>query len=156
MCSSDLGIEKQDGTGNISYDAANHDRMVRLRDAKVQGIAREVPNMWLDDPTGDAELVVLGWGSTFGPIGAACEEVRKEGMKVAHAHIRLVNPFPADTGEVLRRYKKVIIPEMNLGQLALLIRAKFLVDAQSLTKVEGQPFKSTEIIAAIKDVLAHG
>ena len=149
------GIEKQDGTGNISYDPKNHDRMVRLRDAKVRGIGREVPNLWVDDPTGDADVVVLGWGSTYGPVGAACEEVRKEGLKVAHAHLRLVHPFPADTGDVLRRYAKVLIPEMNLGQLALLIRGTYLVDAMSLTKVEGLPFKSTEIAAAIKDVLAH-
>lgn len=149
------GIEKQDGTGNISYDPQNHDLMVRLRAAKVDGVARDFPNIELDDPTGDAEVVVLGWGSTYGPIGAACQLVRADGMKVAQAHLRLVNPFPADTGEVLKRYKRVIIPEMNLGQLAMLIRAKYLVDAISITKVQGQPFKSAEIAASIKDVIAH-
>ena len=149
------GIEKADGTGNISYDPANHDKMVRLRAAKVDGIAREVPNLYVDDPSGDAEVLVLGWGSTYGPIGAACELLRAEGISVAQAHVRLVNPFPADTGEVLRRYRKVLIPEMNMGQLALLIRGKYLVDAISLTKVAGQPFKSTEIVDAVKDVIAH-
>ncbi len=150
------GIEKADGTGNISYEANNHDLMVRLRAAKVAGIAREVPNMFIDDPTGDAELLVLGWGSTYGPIGAACEVLRKEGVKVAQGHLRLLNPFPADTEQVLKRYKQVLIPEMNLGQLSLLIRGKYLVDAMSLTKVAGQPFKSTEIIDAIKGVISNG
>ena len=149
------GIEKQDGTGNISYDPHNHDLMVRLRAAKVDGVSRDYPNIELDDPTGDADVVVLGWGSTYGPIGAACQLVRAEGLKVAQAHLRLVNPFPADTGDVLKRYKRVIIPEMNLGQLAMLIRAKYLVDAISITKVQGQPFKSAEIAASIKDVIAH-
>ena len=150
------GIEKADGTGNISYDPDNHDKMVRLRAAKVQGIEREVPHLFLDDPTGDAEVLVLGWGSTYGPIGAACHELRKEGIKVAQAHLRLLNPFPADTEQVLKRYRKVLIPEMNLGQLALLVRGRFLVDALSLTKVAGQPFKSTEIADAIKGVIEHG
>ncbi len=150
------GIEKADGTGNISYDPDNHDKMVRLRAAKVQGIEREVPHLFLDDPTGDAEVLVLGWGSTYGPIGAACHELRKEGVKVAQAHLRLLNPFPADTEQVLKRYKKVLIPEMNLGQLSLLVRGKFLVDAMSLTKVAGQPFKSTEIADAIRGVIEHG
>jgi 2-oxoglutarate ferredoxin oxidoreductase subunit alpha len=149
------GIEKADGTGNISYDPDNHEKMVHLRAAKIAGIAREVPHLFIDDPTGDAEVLVLGWGSTYGPIGAACELVRQAGLKVAQAHIRLLNPFPADTGEVLKRYKKVLIPEMNLGQLAMLIRAQFLVDAKSLTKVAGQPFKSTEIADAVKDVIAN-
>ncbi len=150
------GIEKADGTGNISYDPDNHDKMVRLRAAKVQGIEREVPHLFLDDPTGDAEVLVLGWGSTYGPIGAACHELRKEGIKVAQAHLRLLNPFPADTEQVLKRYRKVLIPEVNLGQLALLVRGRFLVDALSLTKVAGQPFKSTEIADAIKGVIEHG
>lgn len=149
------GIEKADGTGNISYEPTNHERMVHLRAAKIAGIAREVPNLHVDDPTGDAEVLVLGWGSTYGPIGAACESLREQGLKVAQAHIRLINPFPADTGEVLKRYKRVVIPEMNLGQLAMLIRAQFLVDAKSLTKVAGQPFRSTEIADAVKDVIAN-
>jgi len=149
------GIEKADGTGNISYDPQNHDKMVRLRAAKVDGIAREVPHVELDDPSGDADVLVLGWGSTYGPIGAACQLVRAEGLNVAQAHIRLVHPFPSDLGDVVKRYKRVIIPEMNLGQLALLVRAKYLVDAISLTKVQGQPFKSAEIADTIKDVIAH-
>jgi 2-oxoglutarate ferredoxin oxidoreductase subunit alpha len=146
------GIEKADGTGAISYDALNHDKMVRLRQAKVDGIANDVAPMFLDDPNGDADILVLGWGSSFGPIGAAVEISRRAGIKVAQAHIETVNPFPANTGEVLKRYKKVIIPEMNLGQLALLIRAKYLVDAISFTKVQGLPFKAAELVDFIAEV----
>jgi 2-oxoglutarate ferredoxin oxidoreductase subunit alpha len=146
------GIEKADGEGNISYDPDNHDRMVRLRQAKIDGIA--VPDLEVEDPTGDAKILVLGWGSTFGPIGAAARNVRKEGIPVAQAHLRHLNPFPANTAEVLRRYEKVIIPEMNLGQLALLIRGRFLVDAIAYNQVRGLPFKSEELAGVIKDVAA--
>lgn len=146
------GIEKADGTGAISYDPLNHDKMVRLRAAKVDGIANDVAPMFLDDPAGDAEILVLGWGSSFGPIGAAVEISRRAGMKVAQAHLTSINPFPANTGEVLKRYRKVIIPEMNLGQLALLIRAKYLVDAISFSKVQGLPFKAAELVEFIKEV----
>ncbi|HEU5034870.1 MAG TPA: 2-oxoacid:acceptor oxidoreductase subunit alpha [Mycobacteriales bacterium] len=147
------GIEKADGSGNISYDPSNHDTMVRLRQAKVDGIARDIPPLEVDDPTGDADVLVLGWGSTYGPIGAATRAVREAGGKVAHAHLRHLNPFPANTGEVVRRYRRVLIPEMNLGQLALLIRARFLVDAISFTGVRGMPFKSGELADAIEDVI---
>ncbi|MEY4323317.1 MAG: hypothetical protein RL410_1098 [Actinomycetota bacterium] len=144
------GIEKADGTGAISYDPANHDKMVRLRQAKVDGIASDVAPMFIDDPSGDAEICVLGWGSTFGITAAAVEISRRNGIKVAQAHLQTVNPFPANTGDVLKKYKKVLIPEMNLGQLCMLIRAKFLIDAQSISKVQGQPFKSGELVAEIK------
>jgi len=146
------GIEKSDGSGNISYDPANHDSMVRLRQAKVDGIARDIPPLEVDDRDGDADLLVLGWGSTYGPIGAAVGMVRESGGKVAQAHLRYLNPFPANTGEVLARYRRVLIPEMNLGQLAMLIRSRFLVDAISFTRVRGMPFKADELADAIKDV----
>jgi len=146
------GLEKADGSGNISYDPANHDLMVRLRQAKIDGIARDIPDLEVDDPTGPsdpADVLVLGWGSTYGPIGAACRQVRARGLRVAQAHLRHLNPFPANTGDVLSRYSKVLIPEMNLGQLALLIRAKFLVDAVSYDKVAGMPFKAAELAEVI-------
>ncbi|MCS7484390.1 2-oxoacid:acceptor oxidoreductase subunit alpha [Umezawaea endophytica] len=143
------GLEKAENTGNISYEPENHDRMVRLRQAKVEGI--EVPDVVVDDPTGDAKVLVVGWGSSYGPIGAAARRVRKLGLPVAHVHLRHLNPFPKNLGDVLSRYDKVIAPEMNLGQLALLLRAKYLVDVQSYTKVQGLPFKAEEL----QDVLAE-
>ncbi|RCG20799.1 2-oxoacid:acceptor oxidoreductase subunit alpha [Streptomyces diacarni] len=148
------GIEKQDGTGNISYDPANHDFMVRTRQAKVDGV--EVPDTEVDDPSGDAKLLVLGWGSTYGPITAAVRRVRAAGDEIAQAHLRHLNPFPRNLSEVLGRYEKVVIPEMNLGQLATLIRARYLVDAQSYTQVRGLPFKAEQLATALKEALAHG
>jgi 2-oxoglutarate ferredoxin oxidoreductase subunit alpha len=147
------GIEKSDGSGNISYDPANHDSMVRLRQAKVDGIARDIAPLEVDDPAGDAELLVLGWGSTYGPIGAAVAMVRECGGRVAQAHLRHLNPFPANSAEVLARYRQVLIPEMNLGQLAMLVRSRFLVDAISFTRVRGMPFKADELADAIRDVI---
>ncbi|MFJ8597277.1 2-oxoacid:acceptor oxidoreductase subunit alpha [Streptomyces shenzhenensis] len=144
------GIEKQDGTGNISYDPANHDFMVRTRQAKIDGI--EVPDIEVDDPDG-ASLLVLGWGSTFGPITAAVRRLRVQGVPVAQAHLRHLNPFPGNLGEVLGRYEKVVVPEMNLGQLALLIRAKYLVDARSYNQVSGMPFKAEQLAAALKEAI---
>ncbi|NKE56336.1 2-oxoacid:acceptor oxidoreductase subunit alpha [Lentzea sp. PSKA42] len=145
------GLEKQDVTGNISYDPENHDRMVRLRQAKIDGI--EVPDVEVDDPSGEAKVLVVGWGSSYGPIGAAARRVRKLGLPVAHAHLRHLNPFPKNLGEVLKSYEKVIVPEMNLGQLALLLRAKYLVDAVSYTKVQGLPFKAEELQNVLADVI---
>jgi 2-oxoglutarate ferredoxin oxidoreductase subunit alpha len=147
------GLEKADGSGNISYDPDNHDRMVRLRQAKVDAIAKTIAPLEVDDPDGDARVLVLGWGSTYGPIGAACEITRRTGVKVAQAHLRHLNPFPANLGEVLRSYDKVLVPEMNLGQLAMLLRAKYLVDIQGINQVRGMPFKSTELVAAITDAI---
>jgi 2-oxoglutarate/2-oxoacid ferredoxin oxidoreductase subunit alpha len=146
------GIEKADGTGNIDYSPENHDRMVRLRQAKVDGIT--VPDLEVDDPTGDARVLILGWGSTYGPINAACQISRRKGAVVAQAHLRHLNPFPANIEKVLRQYDKVVIPEMNLGQLALLIRGRFLVDAVAYNQVRGLPFKADELAAVIKDVIA--
>ncbi|PSL54855.1 2-oxoglutarate ferredoxin oxidoreductase subunit alpha [Saccharothrix carnea] len=145
------GLEKADGTGNISYDPANHDYMVRLRQRKIDGI--RVPDVEVDDPSGQARVLVVGWGSSYGPIGAAARRVRKLGMPVAHAHLRHLNPFPKNLGEVLARYDKVVVPEMNLGQLALLLRAKYLVDAISYTKVQGLPFKAEELQDVLADVI---
>jgi 2-oxoglutarate ferredoxin oxidoreductase subunit alpha len=149
------GIEKADRTGNISYDPDNHDFMTRTRQAKVDGIARSLPPMEVDDPDGDARVLVLGWGSTYGPIGAACRHVRAAGGSIAQAHLRHLNPFPNDLGEILRRYDKVVIPEMNLGQLAQLIRAKYLIDAISVTQVRGLPFKADELAEMLQGVITH-
>ncbi|MEV5740195.1 2-oxoacid:acceptor oxidoreductase subunit alpha [Microbispora rosea] len=145
------GIEKADGTGNISYDPDNHDKMVRLRQAKIDGI--DVPDLTVDDPDGDARVLVLGWGSTYGPIAAAARRVRAAGHKVAQAHLRHLNPLPANTGEVLRSYDKVLLPEINLGQLAMLLRARYLVDVISYNRVRGLPFKAAELAAVIQDVI---
>jgi 2-oxoglutarate ferredoxin oxidoreductase subunit alpha len=143
------GLEKADVTGAISYDPDNHDHMVRLRAQKVAGIASDIPELELDDPEGDAELLVIGWGSTYGPIAAAVRRVRKRGVRVARAHLHHVSPFPSNTGDVLRRYPRILVPEMNLGQLALLLRAEFLVDAVSYTRVRGRPLGATELEDAI-------
>jgi 2-oxoglutarate ferredoxin oxidoreductase subunit alpha len=145
------GLEKADGKGSISYEPENHERMVRLRQAKIDGIT--VPDLEVDDPDGDAELLVLGWGSTYGPIGAGCRRVRGDGLSIAQAHLRHLNPFPANLGEVLRRYKTVLLPEMNLGQLALMLRGRYLVDIKSYTKVSGLPFKAEELQNVFTDAL---
>ncbi len=150
------GIEKADVTGDISYDPDNHDLMSRLRRAKVDGIADSIPPLEVDDPSGAADVLVLGWGSTYGPIAAGVRLARNAGARVAQAHLRYLNPFPANTGEVLRSYQRVLLPEMNLGQLAMLLRAKFLVDIQSHTQVRGLPFTATEladlISTAVKEI----
>ena len=150
------GIEKQDGTGNISYDPANHDFMVRTRQAKVDGIAKTVEPLHVDDPSGAAKTLVIGWGSTYGPIQDACRNLRDEGIQVAHAQVRHLNPFPANMGDVIKSYDKVIVPEMNLGQLNMLLRAKFLVDTIGFNQVRGLPFKTQELMDAIKEVASHG
>jgi 2-oxoglutarate ferredoxin oxidoreductase subunit alpha len=146
------GLEKADGSGAISYDPDNHERMVGLRAAKVAGIARDVPPLEVDDPQGDGRVLVVGWGSTYGPIRAACRRARSRGTRVAHAHLRHLNPFPANTGAVLRRYERVLVPEMNLGQLRMLLRAQFLVDAVGYNRVRGLPFTSGELEQAIVEV----
>ncbi|NUO98017.1 MAG: 2-oxoacid:acceptor oxidoreductase subunit alpha [Nonomuraea sp.] len=145
------GIEKADGTGNISYDPDNHDLMVRTRAAKIAGI--DVPDLEVDDADGDAKVLVIGWGSTYGPIAAAVRRIRRAGGKVAQAHLRHLNPLPANTGEVLKRYDKVLLPEINLGQLALLLRARYLVDVISYNRVRGLPFKAEELAGVIQDVI---
>ncbi|MBV9660587.1 MAG: 2-oxoacid:acceptor oxidoreductase subunit alpha, partial [Acidimicrobiales bacterium] len=139
------GLEKADGSGTVSYDAANHDLMCRLRVAKIAGIANDIPPLEVDDPDGQAELLILGWGSTYGAILAGARRARAAGRSVAHAHLRHLNPFPANLGEVLRSYPKILVPEMNLGQLVKLVRAEFLVDAKGLSKMWGKPFAAEEI-----------
>jgi len=142
------GLEKEDETGNVSYDPENHDLMTRLRAAKVAGIAADIPELEVDDPEG-ADTLVLGWGSTYGAIGAAARRVRSNGRNVAVAHLRHLNPFARNTGEVLRSYDKVLIPEMNLGQLRMLVRSEFLVDAVGYNRVRGRPFRAAELADAI-------
>jgi 2-oxoglutarate ferredoxin oxidoreductase subunit alpha len=147
------GLEKADGSGNVSYDPVNHERMLALRSAKIDGIAHDIPPVEVDDETGDAEVLVVGWGSTFGAIAAGVRRIRVRGQKVAHLHLRHLHPFPANLGEVLARYPKVLVPEINLGQLSRLLRAEFLVDARSENKTQGVPFRAAEIEAAILDML---
>ena len=148
------GIEKADVTGEISYDPDNHDRMVRLRQAKVDGV--DVPPLEVDDPSGSARVLVLGWGSTYGPVAAAVRAARASGLDVAQAHLRHLNPFPANLGTVLRRYDRVLVPEMNLGQLSLLLRAKYLVDVIGYNRVRGLPFTAAELAEAIERVAEQG
>ncbi|MFD0805629.1 2-oxoacid:acceptor oxidoreductase subunit alpha [Nocardioides caeni] len=147
------GLEKGDGHGNISYDPANHDKMVRIRAEKVQRIADGLDPLRVDDPSGPpgdgAKVLVIGWGSTYGPIGAACRRVRRAGYDVAQVHLRHINPFPKDLGDILSRYDKVLVPEMNLGQLSRLLRAEYLVDAQGYNHVYGLPLKAAELAEAI-------
>jgi 2-oxoglutarate ferredoxin oxidoreductase subunit alpha len=143
------GLEKQDETGNVSYDPDNHDLMVRLRAQKVAGIAADIAELEVDDPDG-ASLLVLGWGGTYGSIASAVRRLRKEGRQVAQAHLTHLNPFPRNLGEVLASYDRVLVPEMNLGQLLKLIRAEFLVDAVGYNQLRGQPFRSDELAAAME------
>jgi 2-oxoglutarate/2-oxoacid ferredoxin oxidoreductase subunit alpha len=146
------GLEKQDVTGNVSYDPENHDAMVRLRAQKVAGVASDIPELAVDHDPG-AKLLVLGWGGTYGPITAAVKRVRAAGGKVAQAHLQYLNPMPRNTGEVLRRYERVLLPEMNLGQLLKLVRAEFLIDAVGYNRVRGLPFTSAELADAIEGML---
>ncbi len=143
------GIEKARDTGAVSYDPANHEEMVRTRQAKIDGIVRDIPDLVVDDPAGPdgahARVLVLGWGSTYGPIVAAVRRVRKTGRQVAYTHLRHLNPFPGNLGAILRSYDRVIVPEMNLGQLALLLRGKFLVDIHSYSRVRGLPISLSEL-----------
>ena len=146
------GLEKADGTGNVSYDPDNHDHMVRIRAQKVAGIAADIPELTVDEEGGE-ELLVLSWGGTYGPVAAGVRRVRGEGGKVAHAHLSYLNPFPRNTGDVLRRYEKILVPEMNLGQLLKLVRAEFLVDAVGYNRVRGLPFRSSELAEAMEGML---
>jgi 2-oxoglutarate ferredoxin oxidoreductase subunit alpha len=148
------GLEKADKTGDISYDPANHDFMVRTRQAKIDGIT--VPDVEIEDPDGDARVLVLGWGSTYGPIGAAVRALRQRGLPIAQAHLRHLSPLPANLGDVLKAYDRVIIPEMNLGQLAHVIRARYLVDAMPFNQVRGLPFTAAELENMLEDVVKNG
>jgi 2-oxoglutarate ferredoxin oxidoreductase subunit alpha len=153
------GLEKADGHGNISYDPANHDLMVRTRAAKIERIAESLPPLVVDDPSGPpgagaAKVLVIGWGSTYGPIGAAIRQVRQAGFDVAQVHLRHLNPFPKDLGDILKSYDKVLVPEMNMGQLSLLLRSKYLVDAIGFNVVRGLPIKAAELADAITALMA--
>jgi 2-oxoglutarate ferredoxin oxidoreductase subunit alpha len=147
------GLEKADKTGDISYDPANHDFMVRTRAARIEAI--EVPDIEVEDPSETANVLVLGWGSTYGPIGAAARALRHRGLNVAQAHLRHLNPLPRNLGEVLRRFDKVVIPEMNLGQLAHVIRARFLIDVVSYNQVRGMPFTSSQLESMLEEVIKN-
>ncbi len=148
------GLEKADGTGNVSYDPVNHEKMVRIRASKIAGIAHDIPPVEVDDEhPGGSELLLVGWGSTYGAIAAGVRRVRKRGIHVAHAHLTHLNPFPANLGEVLASYRAVLVPEANTGQLVRLLRAEYLVEARSLTKIQGVPFHASEIEEAILDTL---
>ena len=147
------GLEKADKTGDISYDPGNHDLMVRLRAARIEGI--DVPDLEVEDPDGTARVLALGWGSTYGPIGAACRALRHRGLPIAQAHLRHLSPMPRNVGEVLRSYDKVVIPEMNLGQLANVIRARYLVDAIAYNQVRGLPFTAGELEAVLEEVVKN-
>jgi 2-oxoglutarate ferredoxin oxidoreductase subunit alpha len=142
------GLEKEDGTGNVSYDPQNHENMVKRRQAKVDGIAHSIPEQIVDGPaTGD--VLVVSWGGTYGAVSTAAAEARKRGLSVAHAHLRYLNPFPSNLHAILKSYKRVLVPELNMGQLWMLLRAKFLVDAQKFSKVQGQPFLVSELVEQI-------
>jgi 2-oxoglutarate/2-oxoacid ferredoxin oxidoreductase subunit alpha len=141
------GLEKEDGTGNISYEPENHDHMTRLRAERIARI--EVPDLEIDDPDG-ADLLVIGWGSSYGAIQGAARRTRREnGVNVATAHFTHLNPLPANTGEVLRSYRRVLVPEMNMGQLAKVLRAEYLIDCESFTKVDGLPIFTRDVIEQI-------
>src|SRR3984885_7405995 len=146
------GIEKQDVTGNINYEPLNHEHMVRLRAAKVESVANDIPPVI---PEGDesGDLLIIAWGSTHGPITAALNAQREKGRRVGHVHLRYLNPLPRDLGEVISRYKKVLVPEMNMGQLLMILRAKYLVAAQGYNKIQGKPFKTSEIEQKIEQML---
>ncbi|MFC7757116.1 2-oxoacid:acceptor oxidoreductase subunit alpha [Catellatospora bangladeshensis] len=147
------GLEKADKTGDISYDPANHDFMVRTRAARIEAI--DVPDVVVEDPSGEAKVLVLGWGSTYGPIGAAARALRQRGVNIAQAHLRHLNPLPKNLGEVLAAYDKVVLPEMNLGQLAQVLRARFLVDIVSYNQVRGLPFTSTQLETMLEEVIKN-
>lgn len=146
------GLEKQHITGNVSYDPDNHEFMVKLRAQKVENIALDIPLQEVQGPT-TGELLILSWGGTYGACVTAVQQCQAEGLSVAHAHLRYLNPFPANLGEILANYRQVLIPEWNMGQLKLMVRDKYLVDAQGLNKVKGKPFSIEEIVAAIRQIL---
>jgi 2-oxoglutarate ferredoxin oxidoreductase subunit alpha len=146
------GIEKEHLTGNVNYDPENHHFMVKLRQEKIDRVADSIPELEVfGEPTG--KVLVLGWGSTYGSITSAVERLQREGRSVSSAHLRYLNPFPKNLGEVLSGFERVIIPEMNLGQLATMIRAKYLIDAVAFSKVKGRPFQIREIIEKVEEYL---
>ena len=147
------GLEKADGSGNVSYEGVNHERMVHLRRDKVARIAADIPPVEVNDETGDAQLLLVSWGSTYAAVFAGVKRIRARGMKAAHVHLRHLNPLPSNLGDVLARYTQVLVPEINLGQLSRILRAEYLVDAQTMSKMQGVPFRVGEIEAAITALL---
>ncbi len=147
------GLEKADGSGNVSYEGINHERMVHLRRDKIAGIAADIPLVEVNDESGDAQLLLVSWGSTYAAVAAGVKRIRARGMKAAHVHLRHLNPLPPNLGEVLGRYTQILVPEVNLGQLSRILRAEFLVDAQTMSKMQGVPFRVGEIEAAITALL---
>lgn len=147
------GLEKQNITGNISYDPENHQLMVKLRQEKVDKIAQHIPLQQLDSGPEKGKLLVIGWGSTYGSIKTACEALQNAGEEIAHIHLRYIRPFPSNLGDIIRNYDKVLIPELNNGQLIKLIRDQFLVDAKGLNKIMGVPFTKSELVEAMKSML---
>jgi 2-oxoglutarate ferredoxin oxidoreductase subunit alpha len=147
------GLEKEDVTGNVCYDPVNHEHMVRTRAQKIANIANDIPELTVSGPA-EGDLLVIGWGGTYGSIVTAVQRAQRKGYKVAHAHLRYLNPMPKNTGDVLKRYKKVLVPELNTGQLRMLLRGIFLVDAQGLNKIQGRPFLVSEIEQKIEQILS--
>ena len=145
------GLEKQDGSGNVSYDAANHDKMVRLRAEKIERVSDDIPELDIDGPA-SGKLLVLGWGSTYGAITSAVRRARASGHAVSQAHLRYLNPFPRNMGDVLARFERVLVPEINMGQLALLLQGRFLKKIDSQTKVDGLPFGAGGIMDRIVEL----
>jgi 2-oxoglutarate ferredoxin oxidoreductase subunit alpha len=146
------GLEKEDTTGNVSYDPANHEHMIQVRAQKVANIANDIPELTVNG-TAEGDLLVIGWGGTYGSILTAVQRAQRKGYQVASAHLRYLNPMPRNTGEVLKRYRRVLVPELNAGQLRMLLRSTFLVDAVGLNKVQGRPFLVSEIEERIAQLL---
>jgi 2-oxoglutarate ferredoxin oxidoreductase subunit alpha len=146
------GLEKQDITGNVSYDPENHHQMCEIRAAKIAGIANNIPDLEVEGPE-EGDILLLGWGGTYGAIASAARSLRESGKKVSHAHLRYLNPMPKNTQSVLGRFRTVLIPELNLGQLCKLIRSEFLVDPIGFNKVKGQPFLVSEIVEKVNEIL---
>jgi 2-oxoglutarate ferredoxin oxidoreductase subunit alpha len=148
------GLEKQNVTGNISYDPNNHEQMVLLRQEKVDRVADYIPLQTMDNGPETGDLLILGWGGTYGALKTATAILRGEGLNVSHAHLRYINPFPKNLGEILKGFKTVVVPELNNGQLVKIIRDKYFIDAIAYNKIQGMPFMSTEVVNKIKEILA--
>src|SRR5262249_5831327 len=146
------GLKKEDVTGNVSYDSANHEHMVRTRAKKIANIADDIPELTVTGPA-EGDVLVIGWGGTCGSLLTAVQRLIRRGHKVAHAHLRYLNPMPRNTGDVLKRYRKVLVPELNSRQLRLMLRATYLVDAVGLNKVQGRPFLVGEIEQKVEEML---
>ncbi|MBT8241807.1 MAG: 2-oxoglutarate ferredoxin oxidoreductase subunit alpha, partial [Acidimicrobiia bacterium] len=146
------GLEKADRSGNVSYDPGNHELMTQLREAKINGIASDIPLVEVNG-SGSADVLLVGWGSTMGSITAAVQNLRSDGVSVDQIHLNHIHPFPSNLGEVLQGYERILVPELNRGQLVKLLRAEFLVDATPLSKVQGLPFTADEIVRATKALL---